>query len=169
MSRGLGRVQRDVLAVVNANPEGLATDAIAGHLHGEAPSAAQVESVRRAIRTLRERELVDVTTRWVNRPRRSLKRVFHLAGCEVGFCSLCAQRMRRVRLQDWHRRVMRDHARSDPGWLEDLATAEASGFVHRTASAERLVATDPDAIDEYRRRLQFVLPRSPRSPRRQRH
>jgi hypothetical protein len=166
MGRGLGRVQRDVLAMVDTKPEGLASDAIARHLYGESPSAAQMESVRRAIRTLRERELVEVTTRWVTRPRRSLKRIFHLSGCDVGFCSLCGQRMRRVRLQEWHRRVMRDHARSDPGWLEDLARAEASGFVHHAASSERLVSTEPDAVDDHRRRLQFVSPRHPRTSRR---
>ena len=165
MSRGLGRVQRGVLAVVNANPSGLTSDAIAAQLHVGRPSPAQLESVRRAIRTLRQRELVDVSTRWVSRPRRSMKHIFHLSGCDVGFCSLCGQRMRRVRLADWHRRAMRNHARSDPAWLEDLAAAEASGFVHYAASAERLVSTEPDAVDDHRRRLQFVSP-TPRSPRR---
>ena len=152
-------MQRGVLAVVEANPGGLAVDDIARRLHGDQPSAAQLESARRAIRTLRERELVEVTTRWDTRPRRSLKRIFHLSGCDVGFCSLCGQRMRRVRLEDWHRRVMRDNARSDPGWLEDLAAAEASGFVHHAASDERLVSSEPDAVDDHRRRLQFVMPR----------
>jgi hypothetical protein len=160
MSRGLGSVQQGVLAVVNANPGGLPSDAIARELHDGDPTPAQLESVRRAIRSLRERELVEVTTRWVTRPRRSLKRIFDLSGCDVGFCSRCGERIRRVRLQDWHRRAMRENARSDPAWLEDLAAAEASGFVHFAASAERLVATEPDAVDNHRRRLQFVSPRS---------
>jgi hypothetical protein len=165
MSRGLGSIQRGVLAVVNADPSGLTADAIAGQLHGGRPSPAQLESVRRAIRTLRQHELVEVSTRWVSRPRRSTKRIFHLSGCDVGFCSMCGQRMRRVRLADWHRRAMRDHARSDPAWLEDLAAAEASGFVHYAASAERVVSTEPDAVDDHRRRLQFVSPKA-RSTRR---
>jgi hypothetical protein len=168
MSRGLGSVQRGVLAIVGANRSGLTSDAIAGHLYGERPSPAQLESVRRAVRTLRQRELVEVSTRWVTRPRRSIRRIFHLSGCEVGFCSLCGQRMRRVRLEDWHRRAMANHARSDPAWLEDLAAAEASGFVHYAASAERLVSTEPDAVDDHRRRLQFVSP-TPHSPRRRDH
>lgn len=164
MSRGLGSVQRGVLGVVNANRAGLAADDIAAQLH-DRPTAAQLESVRRAIRTLRERGLIEVTTRWVTRPRRSLKRVFDLAGCDPGPCSGCARRMRRVRLQDWHRRTMRDFARSDPGWLEDLAAAEASGFVHYAASAERLVSTEPDAVDNHRRRQRFASPAKPDPPR----
>ena len=160
MSRGLGSVQQAVLAVVNANPAGLAADDIAAHLH-ERPTPAQLESVRRAIRTLRDRGLIELTIRSVTRPRRSLKRVFDLAGCQPGPCSGCARRMRRLRLQDWHRRTMRDFARSDPGWLEDLAAAEASGFVHYAASAERLVSTEPDAVDNHRRRLQFASPAKP--------
>lgn len=164
MSRGLGSVQRAVLAVVNANPAGLGTDAIASHLHGERPTPAQLESVRRAIRTLRDRELVDVTTHWVTQPRRSRKRVFALSGCDAGFCAGCAQRMRRVRLQDGHRRVMRDHARTDPGWLQDLAAAEASGFVHYAASQQRLVSAEPDAVDHHRRRLQYVSPANRHTP-----
>jgi len=165
MSRGLGSVQRGVLAVVDANPSELTSDAIAAQLHGGRASPAQLESVRRAIRTLRQRELVDVSSRWISRPRRSMKRIFHLSGCDVGFCSLCGQRMRRVRLADWHRRVMRDHARSDPAWLEDLAAAEASGFVHYAASAEHVVSSEPDAVDNHRRRPQFVAPLESNAPR----
>ena len=153
-----------MLAVVDANPAGLDTDAIASHVHGDGPTTAQRESVRRAIRTLHDRGLVEVTTRWVTRPRRSLKRIVDLSGCDVGFCAACAQRMRRIRLQNWHRRAMRDNARIDPAWLQDLAAAEASGFVHYAASAERLTTSEPDAVDNHRRRQQFVSPAHPQPP-----
>ena len=164
MSRGLGSVQRAVLAAVHASPVGLDTEAIASRLHGDDPTASQRESVRRAIRTLRDRELIEVTTHWVTRPRRSLKRIFDLSGCDVGFCAACAQRMRRTRLQNRHRRAMRDNARIDPAWLQDLAAAEASGFVHYAASAERLITIDPDVVDTHQRRLQVVTPVHPPSP-----
>lgn len=44
--------QRAVLEVVHANPDGLTADALAERIHGGRPTAAQLESVRRAIRTL---------------------------------------------------------------------------------------------------------------------
>ena len=165
MSRGLGTVQRAVVALVHANPEGLTIDAIVERLHGAAATRAQHESVRRAVRTLRQRELVTVTPRQVRAHRRSRKRVFDLSGCEVGFCAACARRRRRLPLQDWHRRAMQANARHDPGWLEDLAAAEASGFVHSTASDERVVATDPAALDEVHHWQHLVLPRNPGAPR----
>jgi hypothetical protein len=159
MSRGLGTVQRAVLDVVDANPDGLAADTIALHLYGREPSSAQLESVRRAIRTLCAKGLVDRTTRWDSRPRRSLKRLVDLSPCEGGYCDSCAQRKRRVRLQDWHRRSMRTNAKYDPDWLIDLAAAEESGFVHATASAERVIDTKPNTVDPCQRRVQFISPR----------
>jgi hypothetical protein len=164
MSRGVGKVQRAVLAVVDANPEGLAINTIVEHLHGAAATRAQQESVRRAVRTLRQRQLVTVTARRVRSPRRSRRRIFDLSGCEVGFCSGCARRLRRFRLQNWHRQAMNANARHDPGWLDDLAAAEASGFVHCAASDERLVATDPSAVDQVHHWQQLVLPRNPDAP-----
>lgn len=62
------------------------------------------------MRTLRE--LIEVSTRWVTQPRRSLKRVFDLSDA--------TRAMRRRR-------------------------------VHHAASAERLVSTEPDAVDNHRR------------------
>jgi hypothetical protein len=158
MSRGLGSVQRAVLAVVEANAEGVAADTIAKDLYGPDPRRAQLESVRRALRTLRQRGLIDVSSRSVTRTRRSLKRIFDLSGCDAEFCPACARRTRRVRLQDRHRRIMRDLARRDPGWLQDLATAEASGFVHYAASVDRLVSIEPEAVDHHRRRMQHATP-----------
>jgi hypothetical protein len=157
----LGEVQRAVIEVVEANAAGVATDTITGQLYGPDPLPAQRESVRRALRTLRQRGLIDVTTQPVTRTRRSRKRIFDLSGCDPHFCSACAQRTRRVRLQDWHRRTMRDFARSDPAWLQDLAVAEASGFVHYAASAERLASSEPDAVDHHRLRLQHAAPVQP--------
>jgi hypothetical protein len=161
MSRGLGKVQRAVLGVIEANAAGLAADAIVGRLYGPHPRPAERESVRRALRTLRQRGLIEVTTRQATRTRRSLKRIFDLSGCDPDFCSACARRTRRVRLQDWHRQAMRDLARGDAGWLQDLAVAEASGFVHYAASADRLVSIEPEAVDHHRRRLQFAAPIQP--------
>lgn len=158
MSRGLGSAQRAVLEVVDRNSEGLAVDAIAKQVHGRNPTAAQYESLRRAIRTLHARGLVDVTRRWERRPRKSLKRFVDLAPCEAEFCALCAQRKRRVRLGDWHRKAMRANAKHDPAWLDDLALAEASGFVHATASDQRVIDEKPQTVDMCDRRLQFVSP-----------
>lgn len=163
MSRGLGSTQRAVLDIVNANPDGLPADAIAAHVHGSNPTAAQFEAVRRAIRTLHSRGLVQKKSQWERRPRRSLKRLIDLTPCEGEFCASCAQRKRRVRLDDWHRRNMRASAKHDPAWLTDLAVAEASGFVHATASAERVVDTKPATVDQCFRRVQFVLPLAPNS------
>jgi hypothetical protein len=56
---------------------------------------------------------------------------------------------------------MRDFARSDPAWLQDLAVAEAAGFVHYAASAERLVSSEPEAVDHHRRRRQHAAPVRP--------
>lgn len=156
MSRGLGDVQRRVLAAVEANPDGLAAYTLAARLFGRKPTRAQVESVRRAIRTLDQRGLVERATRFDNRPRKSLKRFVDLAPCEEGFCDSCAQRKRRVRLGDWHRKAMRANANHDPAWLNDLALAERSGFVHETASPERIVSEKPNAVDACHRRLQFI-------------
>jgi hypothetical protein len=161
MSRGLGTIQRAVLDVVDANPDGLAADAIAGHLYGRAPTRAQLESVRRAIRTLHGRGLVSRTTRFDRRPRKSLKRFIDLAPCEAGFCGMCAQRKRRVRLNDWHRKAMRDNGKHDPAWLNDLAAAKQSGFVHATASSERIIDEKPNTVDQCHRRLQFISPPQP--------
>lgn len=66
-----------------------------------------------------------------------------------------------MRLQDWHRRAMRANAAHDPEWLDDLAVAEASGFVHEHAT-ERVVSERPDAVDACRRRVQVVIPAPPR-------
>ncbi len=150
-----------MLDVVNANRDGLAADTIATHLHGPNPTPAQLESVRRAVRTLHARGLVERTTRWDTRPRKSLKRFVELSGCEAGFCDSCAQRKRRVRLQDRHRKTMRENAKHDPAWIGDLAAAEESGFVHVTASPERIVAEKPNAVDQCQRLLQFVSPPQP--------
>lgn len=79
MSRGFGNVQRAVLDEVRANPNGLAADTIARHIHGADPTPAQLESVRRAIRTLSARGLVERAARWDRRPRRSLKRFVDLS------------------------------------------------------------------------------------------
>jgi hypothetical protein len=160
MSRGLGNVQRAVLDIVDANPDGLAVEIIAKHVHGRSPTPAQLESVRRAVRTLYARGLVERTSRWDTRPRKSLRRFVALAPCESGFCDSCAQRKRRVRLQDWHRRAMRNNAKHDPTWLNDLAAAEHSGFIHATASAGRIVEEKPNTVDQCHRRLQFIRPRS---------
>jgi hypothetical protein len=156
MSRGLGNVQRAVLEIVRAHPDGVTANAISGQLHGTNATAAQRESVRRAVRTLAAMKLVERTTRWDNRPRRSLRRLVALAACEGDYCDACAQRKRRVRLRDWHKRAMRANAKHDPAWRDDLALAEATGFVHETASAERVVDTDPRAVDECERPLQFI-------------
>ena len=161
MSRGLGSIQRAVLEVVDAHPEGLAVDAIASQIHGRKRTPAQLESVRRAIRTLYASGLVERTTRWDRRPRKSLKRFVSLAPCERGFCDLCAQRKRRVRLNDWHRRAMRENAKHDPAWLSDLAAAEEYGFVHETASPDRIVTEKPNTVDQCDRRIQFISPRRP--------
>src|SRR5688572_29855742 len=161
MSRGLGKVQQAVLNVVDANPDGLAVDAIASRVFGRKPTLAQMESVRRAIRTLHSRGLVERTTRWDSRPRKSLKRFVDLAPCEGGYCDSCAQRKRRVRLQDWHRKALRANAKHDPAWLNELAAAEESGFVHATASADRIVSEKPYAVDQCQRRLQFISPSLP--------
>jgi hypothetical protein len=141
MSMGLGTVQRAVLEVVEADPAGVATDTITGQLYGPDPRPAQREPVRRALRTLRQRGLIDVSTQPVTRTRRSLERIFDLSGCDPHF------------------------ARSDPGWLQDLAVAEASGYVHHTASAERLVSVEPRAVDHHRRRLQHAAPAAGRAGR----
>jgi hypothetical protein len=164
MSRGLGSVQQAVLEIIDASPEGLAADTIATQLHKRKPTAAQVESVRRAIRTLSARGLVEVTTRWDSRSRKSLKRFVDLAPCDTVFCELCAERKRRVRLNDWHRRSMRANAKHDPAWLGDLALAEACGFVHATASGQRIVEEKPNTVDKCERRIQFVSPAPGRSP-----
>ena len=156
MSRGLGSAQRAVLAAVDASSEGLAVDAIATTLHGRNPTAAQLESVRRAIRTLHARELLAITTRRESRPRKSLKRFVSLAPCDTQFCGLCAQRKRRVRLEDWHRKAMRANAKHDPAWHDDLAVAEASGFVHATASDQRIVEEKPNTVDMCERRIKIV-------------
>jgi hypothetical protein len=148
MSRGLGKVQQAVLAAVHSNVEGVAVDAIVEHLHGAAATRAQQESVRRAVRTLRQRELVRVERRRVKSQRRSRKRLFSLYPCGAGFCEGCARRVRRARLQPWHRESMKANAQHDPGWLDDLAAAERSGFVHYAASDERVIATDPSAVDD---------------------
>jgi hypothetical protein len=161
MSRGLGTIQRAVLAVVDANPSGLTADTIATRLYGAKRTRPQIEAVRRAIRTLHARGLVERTTRRDSRPRKSIKRFIDLSPCDPVFCDLCAQRKRRVRLQDWHRRAMRDNAKHDPAWLNDLAAAEASGFIHATASAERIVDAKPKTVDQCYRRLQFVSPQQP--------
>lgn len=158
MSRGLGATQRAVLAVANANRVGLTADTIARQIHGRNPTAAQLESVRRAIRTLRARGMLEVTIRRDSRPRKSLKRFVDLAPCEAGLCAACARRKRRVRFQDRHRRVMRANAKHDPAWLGDLAIAEKSGFVHETASTERVVDEKPNTVDQCQRRLQFISP-----------
>lgn len=158
MGLGLGSVQKAVLEIVEGHPDGVAADTIARHVFGRRPSTAQLESVRRAIRTLAGRGLVARTARWDNRPRRSLKRLVDLAPCRGGYCDSCAQRKRRVRLQDWHRRAMRANAKYDPGWLTDLAAAEESGFIHVTASSERVIDTKPNTVDPCQRRVQFISP-----------
>lgn len=140
----------------------MAADTIATHLYGRTPTTAQLESVRRAIRTLCAHGLVDRTTRRDTRPRRSLKRLVDLSPCEGGYCDSCAQRKRRVRLQDWHRRAMRANAKYDPAWLNNLATAEESGFVHANASTEPVIDTKPNTVDHCQRRLQFISPRPDR-------
>ena len=53
---------------------------------------------------------------------------------------------------------MRANAKHDPTWLDDLAVAEESGFVHVTASPERVVAEKPNTVDVCERRLQFLSP-----------
>lgn len=161
MSRGFGEVQRAVLDVVDANPDGITADTISNQIHGTDPTPAQLESVRRAIRTLHARGLVARTTRWESRPRKSLKRFVDLSPCEPIFCNSCAQRKRRVRLQDWHRRAMRKNAKRDQARLSDLAIAEQSGFVHATASTERIVTERPDTVDVCQLRLQFISPAQP--------
>ncbi len=158
MSRGLGSTQRAVLEVVGANPDGLAVSDIVRRLHGGTPTRAQDESVRRAVRTLGGRGLVVVGHRLVRGQRRSLQRIFELAACQPGFCDLCARRVRRLRLQDWHQRMMRKNARHDPGWRDELATARASGFVHYSASPDRLVSLEPDATDTHVSWRQHVQP-----------
>ena len=158
MSRGLGTVQRAVVAVVAAQPDGLAADAIVRELFGRKPTRAQLESVRRAIRSLEAQGLVARALRRERRPRKSIKRLVSLVPCEGEYCDSCAQRKRRVRLQDWHRRAMRANAKYDPTWLDDLAASEATGFVHATASAERVVDANPGAVDHCDRRVQIVLP-----------
>jgi hypothetical protein len=161
MSRGLGSLQRAVLDVVDANPDGVAVDTIARHLHGRSPTRAQLESLRRAIRTLGSRGLVQCTIRRESRPRKSLRRFVDLAPCEDGFCDSCARRKRRVRLQDRHRRAMRENAKHDPAWLGDLAVAEQSGFIHATASPERIIAEKPNTVDQCRRRVRYISPLQP--------
>jgi hypothetical protein len=156
MSRGLGTVQRGVLDVVVASAEGVTSDAIASELFGGTPTATQKQSVRRAIRDLRARGLVEITTRWDRLPRKSLKRFIDLAPCDSQFCELCAQRKKRTRLDDWHRKAMRANAKQDPAWLEDLKYAEASGFVHATASGPRVVEEKPDTVDLCFRKVQVV-------------
>ncbi len=71
---------------------------------------------------------------------------------------MCGERKRRRRLSDWHREVMNANAQQDPGWLDDLAAAERSGFVHEVASDERLVDEQPETVDLCQRRLQIVMP-----------
>lgn len=158
MGRGLGNVQESVLKVVNANADGVSADAIASGIFGGAPTASQLESVRRALRSLVARGLVDSVTRLDRRTRRSRKRLVDLTPCMTGLCRACGERKRRVRLADWHRRVMRENAKVDAAWLDDLAAAEASGFVHQFASPERVVDTQPSAIDDWVRRIRFYVP-----------
>ena len=158
MSRGLGATQRAVLDIVEANPTGVAVDAIAAEVYGKCPTRAQLEATRRAVRSLRASGRVEVTTRWESRPRKSRRRFVEIAACVAEFCDLCAQRKRRVRLNDWHIKSMRANAKYDRAWLDDLALAQASGFVHATASAERVVEENPDAVDQCQLRLQFVAP-----------
>jgi hypothetical protein len=147
-----------VLDVVDAHDAGISADAIARLVCGRKPTAAQLESVRRAIRTLDARGLVKRSSRWDDRPRKSLKRLVDLVPCDAVYCDSCAQRKRRVRLQEWHRRAMRANAKHDPAWLDDLAASEAAGFIHETASSERVVDTKPTAVDQRRVRVQFVSP-----------
>lgn len=147
-----------MLATVQANPEGIAVDSIVRTIHGDKPTPAQTESVRRAIRTLVRSDLVARTTRFETRERKSLKRYVDVAPCLDGFCPLCAERKRRVRLGDWHRRVMKSNASQDAAWLDDLKLAEASGFVHETVSSDRLVDDKPTTVDLCRLRLQIILP-----------
>lgn len=56
---------------------------------------------------------------------------------------------------------MRANAKYDPTWLDDLALAEQTGFVHEKASDTRLVDEKPNAVDSCTRRVQFVLPMKP--------
>ena len=53
---------------------------------------------------------------------------------------------------------MRENAKLDPAWLDDLAAAEKSGFVHATASGDRLVDEKPNSVDPCHRELQFIAP-----------
>ena len=53
---------------------------------------------------------------------------------------------------------MRANAKHDPAWLDDLALAEASGFVHATASDQRVIDEQPNTVDMCDRRVQIVLP-----------
>ncbi len=64
---------------------------------GYATAAAKRESVRRAIRTLHARGLVERTTRWDSRPRKSLKRLVDLALTSELRGVFCQERSRRGR------------------------------------------------------------------------
>ena len=154
----MGVVQRAVLAVVEATTDGLAVDELVAQIYGEQPTVSQREAVRRAVRTLARDGLVERSTRWETRTRKSLKRLLDIAPCDEGLCRLCGERKKRLRMTDWHREVMRSNAHHDPGWLDDLAAAERSGFVHEVASDVRLVDERPETVDLCRRRLQIVLP-----------
>ena len=97
MSRGIGNVQRAVLKIVRANADGVSADCLAAEIY-DAPTAAQLESVRRAIRGLRKSGLVDIESRWDRRERSSLKRFIDLAPCMAPACALCARRRPRERI-----------------------------------------------------------------------
>ncbi len=158
MSRGLGSTQRAILDAIAANPQGLFIGDVVRQLHGDTPTRAQEESVRRAIHTLGGRGLVGVERRMVTSERRSRKRIFELAACRTGFCEGCATRTRRMRLQHWHQRLMRSNALHDPGWRDELAAARASGFAHYSASPDRLVSVEPQATDRHTAWRQVVVP-----------
>jgi hypothetical protein len=65
MGRGLGEVQRSILAALREDAAsepvwpGLRPEQLARALYGRRPTAVQLESMRRAIRTLKARELVE--------------------------------------------------------------------------------------------------------------
>jgi len=61
MSKGLGRLQREILtALVEAPSTGLETDALVVKVFGQDATVSQVTSVRRAIRELERDGLVSV-------------------------------------------------------------------------------------------------------------
>jgi len=53
---------------------------------------------------------------------------------------------------------MRENAKHDPAWRDDLGAAEASGFVHATASGDRIITEKPNTVDQCQRQLQFISP-----------